>query len=140
MSHFIQEQLFMNPEPPNIDDMMGDVYMVPNKHWGFEAITTKDHPGIFLKFDETQRTVLLLKGTSFGRRHHPKYRASSVIIYPDEENGLTKPTIFSLIPKQIRLRKVSLYYGGTKSRYIGKLSQADFQYLLNQFNVINKAL
>ncbi len=130
----------MNSKTPNIDDMIGDIYMVPNKHWGFETINTKDHPGIFCYYDEKQRTVLLFKGMSF-RRHHPKYRASYVVIYPDEENGLTNPTLFSLIPKPIRLHKVKLYYEkgkGNKSRYIGKLSQADFQYILNQLNVINK--
>src|SRR5262245_60600205 len=44
-------------------DLPGAVFMVPNRHWGFESASSEDHPGACAHYSERVREAILVKGT-----------------------------------------------------------------------------
>lgn len=117
-----QTQMRKHAQPPiNLrHEMPGDVYMIPDKHWGIQT-NADDHPGICITYDEEKKTVFLFKGTSNSSH---KYSDSCTIVSPTLKNGLDKITIFPHFPKVIRVHKVVLYY---PERHIGRLEHDVFE-------------
>ncbi|MEN8217514.1 MAG: hypothetical protein ABFS56_14320 [Pseudomonadota bacterium] len=126
------------PEEPS-REMPGHVYMVPDKHWKFEAIGRDDHPGVCIDCDDTRRKARLCRGRD-AKTLRPQYRASYAVISPDDRNGLEKDTAFGKVPTEFKLHKVLLYY---PERHIGSLDQSDFHDFLRActlINLVNRAI
>lgn len=116
------EQRPTNPS----QEMPGDVYIIPDKHWRITTNST-EHPGVCIKYNEEQREVVLCKGTS--ATNIPEYYQDCyTIIEPKEKNGLSKGTAFFHQPQIMRLHKVLLYY---PERHIGSLDQEDLKNMLH---------
>jgi hypothetical protein len=87
------------PEPFDFEptrDLPGAVFMIPNRHWGFEVVSAVDHPGTCLHYSQTRHDGLLLQGTDANNvlRSHGYY-----VVMPTAENGLQIPTAFRLTPQ-----------------------------------------
>lgn len=87
-----------------------------------------DHPGACIFCFAEKREALLSKGTgarsgAARRLNHPYY------VGPDETNGLTKETAFSLVPKRIRLQKVLLM---EPDRKLGILDPVDLKIMQDE--------
>jgi len=100
-------------------DLAGDLFQVPDKWWGFEAIGRENHPGACVGYDRRGYQVTLLKGTD---PRSARYAEVHVYVEPDASNRLLKTTAFAIKPILRPARKVQLLRG---ERWIGKLGQAD---------------
>jgi hypothetical protein len=108
------------PEPLDFEptrDLPGAVFMIPNRHWGFEAVSTVDHPGACLHYSQTDHEGLLLQGTD--ANNVPRSRVFYVV-QPTAENGLQIPTAFRLAPRYFRGHRLRLYF---PQRYLGRLDE-----------------
>ncbi len=96
----------------------GAVFMVPNRHWGFEVVSAADHPGACTHYQPGANDATLVKGTDADnvRRSHGYFFADA-----SEENGLQKRTAFQLVPRPFRLHRVKLYF---PERHLGYLEAA----------------
>jgi hypothetical protein len=108
------------PEPFDFEpsrDLPGAVFMIPNRHWGFEVVSAVDHPGTCLHYSQTRHDGLLLQGTDANNvlRSHGYY-----IVMPTAENGLQIPTAFRLTPQYFRRHRLRLYF---PQRYLGRLDE-----------------
>jgi len=104
---------------------LGQVFVVPDRHWGFRAPGREGHPGVCLApADPGQRELPILKGRS-GRETSPW--PSDFEVQPDEQNGLSKPTWFHLAPRFLSRRHLELMRG---ERRTGRLSAEDRARLL----------
>jgi hypothetical protein len=110
----------MPPDAPH-ESMIGDVYSVPNTHWGFERTGSYDHPGICMLIGLNPSShVYLSKGTD---AHHirVRYRSEYFLVDPDIHNGLSKLTAFLRQEIAMAFRRVRLYY---PERHLGHIDSA----------------
>jgi hypothetical protein len=101
----------------------GAVIMVPNRHWGFEGVTSADHPGACTHVAPQGQGGTLVKGTD---PSHVRRPASYFVVAPEAENGLAKPTAFELVPRWFRLHRLKLYF---PERLLGRLNEDTLQTL-----------
>ncbi|MBV9123315.1 MAG: hypothetical protein JO112_08160 [Planctomycetes bacterium] len=99
-------------------DLPGAVFMVPNRQWGFEGLTSDDHPGACAHYQERTREAILVKGTDAG---HVRLPRRFYVVAPTPGNGLSKETAFELVPRYFRLHRVRLFY---PERHLGRLDEA----------------
>jgi hypothetical protein len=95
----------------------GAVLMVPNPHWGFEGVTSADHPGACTYYRQPSRDAVLVKGTDAENVRYPR---RYFFIDPTAENGLQKRTAFELVPRLFRLHRLRLYF---PQRHLGRLDE-----------------
>lgn len=132
-THRLLPRLPDEPEPPEpaprLDperDLPGAVFMVPNRHWGFESTTSADHPGACIHYQTALRSAILLKGTD-AEKVHP--REPHYYVAATHENGLHKLTAFELTPRYFRLHRVGLLY---PERHLGRLDEATLHALCEE--------
>jgi hypothetical protein len=94
------------------------VFMVPNRHWGFEIVSASDHPGACTHYQPGANDATLVKGTDADNVRH---RRGYFFADASEENGLQKRTAFQLVPRPFRLHRLKLYF---PERHIGYLEVA----------------
>jgi hypothetical protein len=99
-------------------DLPGAVFMVPNRHWGFEGTSSDDHPGACAHYRERARQAILVKGTDADTVRSPR---RYYFVAPTSGNGLTKETAFELVPRYFRLHRIRLFY---PERHLGWLDDA----------------
>jgi len=105
-------------------DWFGLVLAVPDKFWGFEALGRADHPGAMVREVGDGRHVFAFKGThAEGARRF----FNQLEVKPDDENGLTKATLFLLEPRRLRLRAARLLCGERRMGRLGEADRARFQ-------------
>lgn len=100
-------------------DWFGLVLAVPDKFWGFEALGRADHPGVMVREVGDGRHLFAFKGT---HAEGAKRLYDQLEVDPDDENGLTKATLFQLEPRRLKLRAARLLCG---ERRMGRLGEAD---------------
>ncbi len=100
--------------------MLGNLYQVPDKWWGFESHGRENHPGACVNMVSAHK-VNMLKGTDPRSRD---YKLVHVEVDPDGSNRLLKRTAFAIKPHPKSLRKIQLLHD---ERYIGELSDAHIQ-------------
>jgi hypothetical protein len=103
--------------------LLGVVLMVPNAHWGFEGVTSDDHPGTCTHVATTGQSATLVKGTD---ADHIRFPRGYYFVDPTEENGLTKQTAFELVPRRFRMHRLRTYF---PERRMGQLSGGTLQSL-----------
>lgn len=103
--------------------LLGAVLMVPNEHWGFEGVTSDDHPGACTHVEPAGRNGTLVKGTDARHVRHPR---GYLVVSPSADNGLAKPTAFELVPRVFRMHRLKLYF---PERRMGRLSGAALEAL-----------
>lgn len=114
------EALFDPPEAWDREGWFGRVVVVPDKHWGFQAVGRDGHPGVCLPpASLAQRAFHALKGASLGE--HP-VRAWETVVQPDEGNGLRHATRLELWPRRLPRRALELM---VRDRLVGRLSAED---------------
>lgn len=94
--------------------MLGNLYQVPDKWWGFEAFGRENHPGVCVSMASAHK-VNMLKGTD------PRSKSYSLVhieVMPDSQNNLLKKTSFAVKPYPTSANKVRLLNG---DRFIGEL-------------------
>jgi hypothetical protein len=96
----------------------GAVFMVPNRHWGFEVVSASDHPGACTHYQPGAKDAILVKGTDAENVRHPR---GYFFADASEENGLQKRTAFRLVPEPFRLHRLKLYF---PERHLGYLEAA----------------
>ena len=106
--------------------LLGAVVMVPNRHWGFEGVTSTDHPGACTHVEMTGQEATLVKGTDAENIRNAR---SYLVVEPTPENHLSKPTAFELVPRRFRVHRLKLYFLG---RQLGYLDGATLQALRTQ--------
>lgn len=84
-------------------ELVGDLYRVPDRWWGFEAFGRDNHPGVCIGYLPSRFKVNLLKGTDC---RSARYTVVQIVVNPDESNGLLKPTSFSIKPYPFSARKI----------------------------------
>jgi hypothetical protein len=84
----------------------GTVFAVPDRHWDFEAVGRKDHPGICTaaRPETIQATLVKGRDAATDRGHFPP----RFVVEPSLLNGLRKTTSFELVPRPMSLRRVRL--------------------------------
>ncbi len=102
------------------DSLVGTVFAVPDKWWGFEAEGREDHPGACVMERPATHEIDLLKGT--GAENKTKYRATEMVVQATDTNGLCKLTLFQLRPWPIRKRRI---LNLIPERVMGQLSPED---------------
>lgn len=96
-------------------ELPGAVFMVPNAQWGFDSLTSEDHPGACVHYQPAQRQGVLVKGTDAGHVRSPwRYFFLEATL----GNGLGKRTAFELRPRFFRLHRLKLYH---PERHLGRL-------------------
>lgn len=108
-------------EPFNPDTaLLGAVLMVPNRVWGFEVVSAKDHPGVCTRYEPGASGATLLLGTDpVGLRKEE--RACCFCVDPTDGNGLKKRTAFKLVPRRFRLHRLRLFF---PERHMGQMEKA----------------
>jgi hypothetical protein len=115
------------PRPLDPDqDLPGAVFMVPNRHWGFESHSSEDHPGVCAHYPPQGRDAILVKGTD---AEHIRVPRRYYVVAPTEGNGLQKPTAFELVPRYFRLHRLRLFY---PERYLGRIEVATLHALCEE--------
>jgi hypothetical protein len=104
----------------------GAVLMVPNRHWGFESLTSEDHPGACAHCQEGARQAILVKGTDADNVRSPR---RFYFVAPTLGNGLQKRTGFELVPRYFRLHRIRLFF---PERHLGRLDDADLHGLCEE--------
>jgi hypothetical protein len=119
-----------DPTPPAVfdphDDLPGAVFMVPNRHWGFEGSSSEDHPGACAHYQERARQAILVKGTDADNVRSPR---PFYFVAPTARNGLSKKTAFELVPRYFRLHRIRLFY---PERHLGWLDDAELHGLCDE--------
>jgi hypothetical protein len=108
------------------EDLPGAVFMVPNRHWGFEGPTSDDHPGACAHYRERARQAILVKGTDAENVRSPRL---FYFVAPRAGNGLSKETAFELVPRYFRLHRIRLFY---PERHLGWLDDATLHGLCDE--------
>jgi len=108
------------------EDLPGAVFMVPNRHWGFEGSTSDDHPGACAHYQERVRQAILVKGTDTENVRSPR---RFFFVVPTHGNGLSKETAFELVPRYFRLHRIRLFY---PERHLGWLDDATLHGLCDE--------
>lgn len=127
-------------EPHVVEDksvlFVGKVFELLNRrHWKFGDDDGSWHPGACYDFDVAKRLAMFLKGTS---KDPGKRRWAYVEVDPNQENGLTKSTFFSLnqvFPFRSRVIELAQH-----DRVLGQLSREDLDRIrvgLNEFTRVN---
>lgn len=80
----------------DIGELVGDLYKVPDKWWGFEAFGKKNHPGACVGYVPPGFKVTVLKGTD---QRSARYDETHVVVAADDHNGLKKTTAFAIKPR-----------------------------------------
>ena len=106
-------------------DLVGSLFPVPDKWWGFEAVGRENHPGAVVGFSKNGFQVAMLKGTD---PNSARFHDVSIVIHHDESNGLKKPTAFAIKPRLFSARRVMLL----EDRRIGRLADEDLQRLRSE--------
>lgn len=106
-----------------IDDgeLVGDLFQVPDKWWGFEAFGRDDHPGACVGYVPPGYNATLLKGTD---PKSARYASTFVLVEKTRQNGLLKATAFAIKPYSFSVRKVAMLAG---ERLIGTLEDRDLK-------------
>ncbi len=104
-----------------INDLKGHLFWIGNEYLGISREAKLRHPCCVI-FEETRR-VKVSKGTD-PRHIRPPYRDSYVIVGPDFQNGLKKPTAFDPFLKEIPTKAI---FG---EDHVGLLSEEDLQRLV----------
>ena len=99
-------------------ELVGNLFQVPDKWWGFEAFGRKNHPGACVGYVPPGFKATLLKGTD---PKSARYHDVHVVVDCDNLNGLKKPTAFAIKPLYFSVRKVALL----KDVRIGQLASSD---------------
>jgi hypothetical protein len=107
-------------------ELPGAVFMVPNRHWRFESLTSEDHPGACVHYQSQDRSAILLKGTD---AEHVRGPRPYYCVPPTSENGLEKLTAFELVPRYFRLHRLRVFY---PERHIGRLDTATLHALCEE--------
>jgi len=108
-------------------EQVGSVIGVPDRWWGFEAEGRESHPGACVTELADGRQFNLLKGSDATRK--TKYHRTEVILEPNDSNGLSKLTAFSLRPRPIRRRKLDLF---CLDRLLGRLTDEELNQLRSE--------
>jgi hypothetical protein len=108
------------PEEFDADALLpGAVFMVPNRHWGFEVVSAADHPGACTHYQPGAKDATLVKGTD---ADNVRNRRGYFFVDASEENGLEKRTALRLVPEPpFRLHRLKLYF---PERHLGYLEAA----------------
>lgn len=119
--HALFQSLYRS-RPEMIDDgeLVGDLFKVPDKWWGFEAFGRSDHPGACVGYVPPGFSVTMLKGTDLCSA---RYKEVHVVVQNDATNGLLKPTAFAINPREFSAPKIARL----TDRLIGRLSPADLE-------------
>jgi len=120
----IDQSIQASYQTTETDEVVGVVFAVPDKWWGFEAEGREDHPGACVRERMVTQEFELLKGT--GAENKTKYRRSELVVAVSETNGLQKLTLFSLKPRPFRKHRVRNL---TPERVMGRLSDDDLNRL-----------
>ncbi|MEJ5375360.1 MAG: hypothetical protein WHX93_02135 [bacterium] len=104
-----------------IDDLKGHLFLIGNEYLGISREAKLRHPCCVIF--EITRKVGVSKGTD-PRHIKPSYRDFYVIVKPDAQNGLKKPTAFDPFLREIPTKAI---FG---EDYMGSLSDKDLQRLL----------
>ena len=102
-------------------ELIGHLYRVPDKWWGFEAYGRVEHPGACVGYDRRGVHVTMLKGTD---PKSARYEHVHVLVDASDSNGLSKQTAFQIQPRTFRARRVALLY---PERFLGSLSSKDLE-------------
>ena len=111
--------------------MPGAVFMVPNRHWGFESFASDDHPGACVHYQASERQATLVKGTD---AENVRFLRRYFFVAPTPGNGLQKHTAFELVPRYFRLHRLKLFY---LERQFGRLDDATLQDLRTELARLN---
>ena len=106
-------------------DLLGSVYRVPDKWWGFQAVGRQDHPGACTGYCGASAQATLLKGTGLGTKSFD----FQVVVEPSDTNGLSKATSFAIRPWSFSGRKVALLHFDRK---IGELATGTLEQLQSE--------
>lgn len=109
---------FSSQKSPSLE---GAVIDVPDKIWGFYVANRMDHPGAVVRVDREVNRAVLTKGTD-AKSRGVRGMKNPYVVFPDEENGLSKETVFELVPVSFRVRRVELL---EKDRRRGALGRSD---------------
>ncbi len=107
-------------------DLPAAVFMIPNRYWGFELLTSDDHPGACAHYLGRTREAILVKGTDADNVRSPR---RFYFVAPTPGNGLSKETAFELVPRYFRLHRIRLFY---PERQLGWLDDATFHGLCDE--------
>ena len=111
----------------SVDEFRGAVYFLPDDYWGFETVTSSDHPGACVDNVPRDASGLLVQG----RGLHSGYarRSISEVVEPTPGNGLTKSTAFEISPTFCPWSRLLLF---NPERRIGTLAHEDRQRILDK--------
>lgn len=101
-------------------ELVGELFQVPDKWWGFEAFGRMDHPGACVGYVPPGYKATLLKGTD---PRSARYEETQVLVEPDNSNGLKKTTSFSIKPQYFSARRVARLV----DERIGALAEGDLR-------------
>ncbi len=99
-------------------ELVGHIFQVPDKWWGFEAFGRVDHPGACVGYVPPGFKATLLQGTD---PKSARYNEVHVFVDNDRHNGLLKRTAFKIKPQYFSVRRVAML----ADQQIGELSSAD---------------
>jgi hypothetical protein len=102
-------------------ELVGSIYGVPDRWWGFDVVGRDKHPGACVNRIAASEKVQLLKGTD---PKSARYQVSQVLVEPDETNHLSKATSFAIRPFVFSARRVAQLHF---NRLIGALRHDDLQ-------------
>lgn len=106
-------------------ELVGNLYQVPDKWWGFESVGRHNHPGACVGYENRGFKAVMLKGTDPKSRD---YKYAEVLVEPDGSNKLKKTTSFSINPRLYSARKVGLL----ADVLIGELTEKDLRRMQNE--------
>lgn len=106
-------------------ELLGSLFSIPDRWWGFEAVGRVEHPGACVGFSKNGYKVSMLKGTD---PRSARFHEVSIVIDQDESNGLKKPTAFSIKPHYFSASRMKLL----DDRHIGRLTPTDLQRLQSE--------
>ena len=114
-------------ESESCPDLIGLVFDVPDKWWGFEAVGRSSHRGACIREVIPDREFDMLKGV--GAENRTRYHKTEVLVVPTETNGLTKNTLFSVRPRPMRRHRLKNLLGEATK---GRLSDDELQRLRSE--------
>lgn len=100
-------------------ELPGSVYFVPDRLWGFDAAGRTDHPGVCVEYVERSLHAMMLKGTDADSPRVARLPRAYVIVAPDDDNGLGKPTAFELSLRRLSSRHVVLMHQDRRAGSVG---------------------
>ena len=105
LSPFSKESEPTDSSAQTAASQLGQVFAVPDKWWGFEAVGREDHPGACVREEAATGDCNLLKGT--GAENRRRYHPTEMLIVATPANGLLKNTLFALRPRPFRRHRIS---------------------------------